>query len=145
MTAFAVKPEGFDLRSRNGGKCSICARGDSTTNGVKDPVLWLGLHIEWEGNFDICFDCARQIGEAADMVLKSEYRALSDKYSDVLNELLAYEQAVTNKEDAIKLLSGELVGAAHRGVYGSIPLRELDTEPDFAESLAEREQASVDS
>lgn len=140
-----IKPEGYDLRSTNGGKCWICCRGDTVVNGRKEPVLWTGIHIEWEGNADICFDCARQIGEAVGMIERTAYEELAVLFKDALGELERAEMAIADKEDAVRLLSSELVGAATRGVYGTIPLREVDIEPDFAESLAEREQTySVD-
>lgn len=114
-----VRTEGFWLGSRNGGTCSICGKGDTDPeSGRKTPVLSLGVQIEFEGNFDICFGCAHEIGLFAGMIDGASYDLLLEDYNRVCSALEDQNAAILNKENAVALLSGELAGAAKRGVYG---------------------------
>lgn len=112
-----VKPEGFDLRSRNGATCSICGAGDFNSNtGTRPGVLSTGVHIEMEGNFDLCFGCVREMAGLVGMISSDAYRLLAAEYEEQSRDLKEMIDKVRDKEDALRLLSAEL---AQKGGYGT--------------------------
>lgn len=124
-------PEGFNLASRNGATCSICGTGPQQ-NDHPTQVISTGIVIDWEGSFDICWGCARELGRLAHMVDRAAYDALVEDYAALLAQFNDQSVAFMDKEDAVRLLAGELVGASKRGIYGTHDTATaVEVEPDF--------------
>lgn len=113
-----LKAEGFDLGTANGSRCYLCGAGDQR-NGLREPVLNTGAVIDFEGKLEICLACGKEIGGLVGMIPSEAYRLLGAEYDELMTDLKEMQRKLQDKEDAIKLLSAELVGASHKGVYGT--------------------------
>lgn len=131
----------FTIASRGHGTCSICACNrrplDSTDpNGPHERVLSTGIFIEFEGDFDICESCAREIAQTIGFVPK-EYVEFAER--DVLRwmgEAEKLAELVDEKSTIITALASELAGVAHKSATayaaGYDAATEVEEEPDFA-------------
>ena len=85
--------------------CSNCGLPHRTGSG--EPVL-RGGHIEMEGFFDICIDCARQAGEAVGLIdpeviehLDESVRRLGKQLQELIDEVEAQSKLIDAYEALI--------------------------------------------
>jgi hypothetical protein len=99
--------EAFSLGSRNGGKCSICGTG-AQQDGYPTRVISTGIDIDFEGRFDICYACGREIGKLADMVSDEQFKLVKVLYDLSEKENARLLGQIINKDQLISLLTSEL-------------------------------------
>lgn len=86
--------------------CSVCGNGPGKVNPF-DPesrdrtVLGLGVDIDQEGTFDICWTCAVAIGDAAGMITE-------DKAESLRQEAAEYERRYTVTAEELAAVRGAL-------------------------------------
>lgn len=134
-------PEGFTLASRNGATCSICGSlqrplDTCDPNGPRERVISTDITIEWEGSFDVCETCVKELAKLIGYV-PAERVQLAE--NDTLHWQGIAEQLdveLRAKQQVVDLLTSELAGTAGRAAhayaagYDSRELEERE-EPDF--------------
>lgn len=111
--------------------CSICGLGPGTVDGhpesVDRPVIGTGVSIDFEGDVDICLNCAREIGSVAGMLSEDEAHAL--------REAAAVSAATEgNLRDELAAVRGALAGMREEAQFH---------ERREADALAEGYQAGL--
>lgn len=134
-------PEGFTLASRNGATCSICGSlqrplDTCDPNGPRERVICTDITIEWEGSFDICETCVKELSRLIGYVPVEHVQAAENDvlyWQGIAEDL---EVRLRAKEQIVELLTSELAQTAHKTAnafaagYDSATV--VEEEPDFA-------------
>lgn len=93
--------------------CSICGRGPGKENphnpiSADRPVLSTGIEIDMEGWFEICLDCAAEIGAAVGMISEETAEILKGEVGAAEDALLEMEDRLDKSTAALEALAAEV-------------------------------------
>lgn len=102
---------GFGPNTRNDA-CSICGRGPGKENkhnpvSPNRPVVDLDTEIDMEGHFQICLDCAAEIGAAVGMISEEQAAGLREDANIQKSRTLAAETERDAARKALDALSAD--------------------------------------
>ncbi len=130
---FVIPGLDVDSRPRGVGKCSIC----NTHGQPGDRALRLGEVIDFEGFFDICEQCGREIAKTIGWVAPEALASEAARADAAEAYASALEEHAALKQDTIDHLALELGTAAQRVIDAramytqGVVQTTVVTEPDF--------------
>jgi hypothetical protein len=106
-----------------GKRCSICLGNlrplnDGDRTGPTERSVDTGIHIDFEGEFEICEHCAIEIGHAVNLVDPGEVEKLRFRVEAAERNVAQLEEALEIKARAVEVFATELADAAHRATIG---------------------------
>lgn len=142
MPTIRAMPD-FSPKSRTPSGCSICMRPPQRVDprvqrsprwGVVDLDVW----IDQEGNFEICRDCAIEIGACVDMIMPEQAAGLRARIVELKEDLEESDTELVTKTAAVSALAGEITAAGQHAAaefQRGYDLGVSDTLDDAAEGL----------
>ena len=107
----------FSEKAMRGGKCPISGLPQAHSNPADPtspltPVVDLGLHIDYEGDLEITYETAVEIGHTIGMLNPEDSASLRAHVADLERALAETEEALQAKESAVSVMAGEIHSAA---------------------------------
>ncbi len=98
----------FSQRSRVP-HCSLCGNGPGKVNSRSPispnrPVVDLNLDIDFEGNVEVCVDCAAEIGAAVGMISADKAEELREQHGRDKDEIADLTYSLSTAVTALEAL-----------------------------------------
>lgn len=127
----------YDFASRNM-KCSIChcnqrPLSSADPNGAKERIVRTGINIDFEGEFDICESCLKEMGKLVGLGEDDLLLTARVDNMDLRRQVEELERTLEAKDVALTTLSQELADTAKRKARQTLAeVKQLAEEPEFA-------------
>ena len=132
----------FSAAARAGANCSFCGRGPGKENpsnpmSPNRPVVTSDVMIDYEGTFEFCIDCAREIGALGGMIGHDRAVALKSERDHATSRAIAAESERDAARAALDSLTKDYnARAAQAAVAPAAPARKAQAAKKAAARVA---------